>query len=423
MTGRGTRWPARCHGLGHVWPVVRDGAGLSRLLSTGLVFPGPVVRLDRSPRLRGQRWPLLRHGRPVRLRVEPDELLGGQRVHDPPQPERAMPPVHISQGWQLVYIVVCARIRRRQLERVFRPRAQPRTTAETATGLVPAGIVAGLHATVLADGKLGPYSKEHDLTSEPSGLTVPFSVAPVSVMPPGASMRTFGFGMGAFVVSNVSVEDSLVPPLFVAVTLNVYFVPTLSPVTTAETATGLVPAGIVAGLHAAVLPDGRLCPYSNEHDFTSEPSGLTVPFNVAPVSVTLPGASTRTLGFALVVSNVSGEDSLVPPPFVAVSLKEYFAPAVRPVTTAETATGLVPAAIVAGLHAAVLPDGRLSPYSNEHDLTSEPSGLTVPFNVAPVSVTLPGASTSGVGFGPGVVNVVVVDSVVPFPFVAVSFAL
>ena len=47
-------------------------------------------------------------------------------------------------------------------------------------------------------------------------------------------MRTLGFGMGAFVVSNVSVEDSLVPPLFVAVTLNVYFVPALSPVTTAK---------------------------------------------------------------------------------------------------------------------------------------------------------------------------------------------
>jgi hypothetical protein len=125
----------------------------------------------------------------------------------------------------------------------------------------------------------------------------------------------------------------------------------------------------------------------------------------------------------LAVSKVSVEDSRVPSALVAVSLKVYFVPAESPVTAAETATGLVPAGIVAGLHAAVLPDGKLCPYSNEHELTSEPSGLTVPFNVAPVSVMLSGASTTGVGLGPDVVNVVVVDSVVPFPFVAVSFTV
>ena len=163
------------------------------------------------------------------------------------------------------------------------------------------------------------------------------------------------------VVSNVNGEDSLAPPLLVAVSLKVYFVPTLRPVTTAETGTGVVPVGIVAGLHAAVLPDGRLVPYSNEHDLTSEPSGLTVPFNVAPVSVTLAGASTATVGFGagFVVSNVNGEDSLLPPLFVADILNVYFVPAVRPLTAAVTDTDVEPAGIVAGLHATVLPDGRL----------------------------------------------------------------
>jgi hypothetical protein len=270
---------------------------------------------------------------------------------------------------------------------------RPMIAADTDTALVPDPIVAGTHAAVAPDGKLVPYSKEHDLTSEPSGLTVPFNVAPVSVTPAGASTTTFGFGAAAFTVSNVKVDDSVVPPAFVAVSLNVYFVPTLSPVTAAETAAGLVPAGIVAGLHATVLPDGNVVPYSNEHDFTSEPSGLTVPFSLAPVSVMLSGASTTSFGFApppAVGSKVAVGDSLVPSALVASSLKVYFVPPLSPVRAADTGTGVFPDPAGSVAHDAVFPDGRLVPYSNVHLVTLAPSGLTVPFRVALVSVTLVG---------------------------------
>ena len=64
-----------------------------------------------------------------------------------------------------------------------------------------------------------------------------------------------------------------------------------------------------------------MVPYSSVHSLTSPPLGLTVPFSVAVVWVTAEAGSVTTVGGFGRVVNVRSEPELVPPAFLAVTLK------------------------------------------------------------------------------------------------------
>jgi hypothetical protein len=176
----------------------------------------------------------------------------------------------------------------------------------------------------------------------------------------------------------------------------------VNPVTVADTATETVPDP-AAGVHGALDPYATLVPYSNTHAETCTPFGFTVAFNVAELSPADPDPVT-TVGDGSVVLNDWSEPTLAPPAFVAETRKWYVVFAVRPVTAADTATGLTPDP-GAGAHGALDPYDVVVPYSSLHSVTSPPFGLTVALSVAVVDPTDDAASVTTVGALGSVLNV------------------
>jgi len=119
-------------------------------------------------------------------------------------------------------------------------------------------------------------------------------------------------------------ELSLVPAAFVAVTVNVYALCSLRPVTVAE-----VPAVV-----AVRLPGSDVTTYSviglppseagAVHETTAE-----ISLGIADTPLGAPGA------VGVVTEFDESEDGLVPMEFVAVTVKVYAVPFVRPVTVTE----------------------------------------------------------------------------------------
>src|SRR5207249_263996 len=137
-------------------------------------------------------------------------------------------------------------------------------------------------------------SNLHSVTSKPLGLTTPLSVAVVEASELAGSVLTVGL-TGVVVVLKVASGLSEVRPALVATIRKWYSVPSVRPVSAAETATFEVPEP-GAGVHVALSLHAALPIYSNLHSVTSKPLGLTTPLSVAVVEASELAGSVLTVG-------------------------------------------------------------------------------------------------------------------------------
>jgi hypothetical protein len=177
------------------------------------------------------------------------------------------------------------------------------------------------------------------------------------------------------------------PIAFVAVTVNVYAVPFVRPVTTTLVAGGLPPT-VVTGCAVAPMYGVTVYEVSALPPFDTGAVHDTVACPAPAVAVTFVGAPGTAAG---VTAFDCAEGALFPTPFVAVTVNVYAVPLVSPVTVVEVAGGL-PVTVVVGCAVApmygvtVYDVSALPPFDTgaDHDTVAWPfPGVAVAFDGAP----------------------------------------
>jgi hypothetical protein len=161
----------------------------------------------------------------------------------------------------------------------------------------------------------------YEVIAEPPLLTGGVNVTVASPLPRTAETPVGASGIVAGPIELLLAEAELVPTAFVAVTVNVYDTPLVKPVTIKGEAppVAVKPPGLDVTVYEVIA----------EPPLETGGVNVTVACPLPPVAVPIVGASGTVAG---VTELLVAEAILVPIAFVAVTVKVYAVPFVKPVT-------------------------------------------------------------------------------------------